>query len=170
MNSATLGQILPNSEFGKMLTFLTRKSQTIVEIGTWHGEGSTRCIAQGLVRPDQRFFTVESSRQMWERAKAKYNDPRIAFLLGTVSPMDDVPSVLDQIPPSIDLLLIDGGEYNGTQDFDALSGRSKVIALDDTAEHCHKGKVPRKRLFEYGWKVLADQPTDRNGWAVFERP
>lgn len=170
MNDPNLGQILPNSLFGKMLTMLALKSQVIVETGTWRGEGSTRCIAMGLVRPEQRFVTVEAHEPMWREAKARYNDSRITFLCGTVSPMNDAPVVLDQIPAEIDLLLIDGGEDNGTADFEALWGRCKVIALDDTADHCRKGKEARRRLLEAGWKVLADYPADRNGWCVFERP
>ncbi|MDA1277250.1 MAG: hypothetical protein O2960_24835, partial [Verrucomicrobia bacterium] len=75
------GQILPNSEFGDLLTELAKKSETILEIGTWHGQGSTLCLAKGLVRPTQRMWTVDQSFEMWMEAKAHYvSDPRIRFL------------------------------------------------------------------------------------------
>ncbi len=165
-----LGQIVPNSPFGRLLTYLAKQSNIIVEIGTWHGEGSTRCLANGLIRPEQRFYAIESSRDMFDESRSRYSDPRIVWLNGTVSPMNDALIILDQLPPSIDLLLIDGGDHNGWSDFLALWTRTKIIALDDTNDDCIKGKKSRACLIEHKWTPIADRQNDRNGWCVFQRP
>lgn len=78
------GQILPESNFGQVLTKLASLSNTIVEIGCWRGGGSTKCLALGLVRPDQRMWSIDISPEMVAEAKAGNPDPRITFLCGTV--------------------------------------------------------------------------------------
>lgn len=166
--SEPTGQILPGSAFGNWLTEMAGKSEVIVEIGTWRGEGSTRCLANGLIRPGQRFYTVEADPARYEEAKARYSDPRIIFLRGTVSPMGDVPIVLDQLPAHIDLLLIDGGDDNGAKDLEALWERSNMIALDDVNEH--KNQANRQFLKMQNWICRAEDLKDRNGWSIFGRP
>lgn len=78
------GQILPDSNFGRTLTRLAMHSNTIVEIGCWHGGGSTKCLAAGLVRPEQRMWSIDSSPEMVAEARALNPDERITFLCGTV--------------------------------------------------------------------------------------
>lgn len=164
------GQILPASLFGRLLTELSGWANTIVEIGTWRGGGSTACIVAGLNRPEQRFYAVESCPNMIAEAKAMHSDSRIVWLNGAVSPSGSTPIILDQLPDKIDLLLIDGGEDTGESDFNALWERSTIIALDDTHERCRKNKRNRQFLIDEGWKVLADFPDERNGWFVAKRP
>lgn len=82
--SLPLGQILPESNFGQVLTRLAVHSQTIVEIGCWRGGGSTKCLASGLVRPEQRMWSVEASPEMIAEARALNPDERITFLCGTI--------------------------------------------------------------------------------------
>lgn len=78
------GQILPDSNFGRVLTRLAMHSNTIVEIGCWHGGGSTKCLAAGLVRPDQRMWSIDISPSMVSEARMRNPDERITFLCGTV--------------------------------------------------------------------------------------
>lgn len=78
------GQILPESNFGQVLTKLASLSNTIVEIGCWRGGGSTKCLALGLVRPEQKMWSIDISPEMVAEAKAGNPDPRITFLCGTV--------------------------------------------------------------------------------------
>lgn len=84
MTPEPTGQILPESEFGKVLTRLAMNSNTIVELGCWRGGGSTKCLANGLVRPEQRMFSIDTSPQMIAEARERNPDERIAFLCGTV--------------------------------------------------------------------------------------
>lgn len=194
-NTNDYGQIKPGSAFGDCLTKLATEAETIVETGTWMGLGSTYCIALGLVRPTQRFFTVEMCLAQHETAKKWYDDTRITFIHGTLVLPDEVPPfsypdpdfkkyhdveveinrttpyVLDQIPAQIDLLLIDGGAWSGPVEFQKLWQRSRTIALDDTNPiRESKNDANRRFLLEQpDWKCLEDHMEDRNGWAVFQR-
>jgi len=157
------GQILPGSLFGETLTELATHSEVIVEIGTWHGEGSTRCMANGLVRPHQVFYTVEQDIDCFNEARSRYvSEKRIVFIWGKAL------EHLDWLPDHIDLLLLDGGNRDTDMEFEALHSRSDIIALDDTNEA--KNRRQRQLLLDWGWTVLADNQTDRNGWAIFKRP
>lgn len=155
------GQILPDSAFGKVLTQMALRSKFILEVGTWHGLGSTLCLANGLGDPNQRFWTIEKDIRCYEEAKSYYTDPRITFLLG------ETLQLLDQIPTQIDLLLLDGDDLSTDAEFDALWRRCRVIALDDTNERKNRRQVQLMHL--YGWTAVACNRFDRNGWAVFER-
>lgn len=79
-----IGQIMPDTYFGRVLTRLAMNSDRIVEIGCWRGGGSTRCLAAGLVRPEQRMWSVDTSPQMIAEARERNPDERITFLCGTV--------------------------------------------------------------------------------------
>lgn len=164
------GQILPDSDFGRALTVLARESEVIVEIGTWYGEGSTRCLANGLIRPTQSLHTIEANPDVSAAAAARYNDPRIHFLVGTITNtfQPSVPVILDQLPSAIDLLLIDGGDYEADLEWDILSPHSTIIALDDTNEI--KNSSNFARMLSSGWTLLHHCPAQRLGWAIFKKP
>lgn len=157
------GQILPGSAFGDMLTKLATRSENIVEVGTWHGLGSTQCLRLGLIRPTQMIWTIERSLEMWKEASRYHADePRIRLI--NAHTID----VVDKLPMRIDLLLLDGNDEQTDEEFEVLEPRCRVIALDDTNER--KCKWSRAQLIEMKWTVLADRSDDRNGWAIFERP
>ena len=69
-----LGQIELGTSFGNMLYDLClRKTEikTVVEIGTWHGMGSTKCLLQGLIdsqKSDVSFISIEANRKMYDVA------------------------------------------------------------------------------------------------------
>ncbi len=74
----------------------------------------------------------------------------------------------DELPESIDLLLIDAGEFGADSEFTRLAPLSKVIALDDTG--IYKNKKNRSMLInDPAWEVVADMPHDRHGWIVAKR-
>lgn len=156
------GQILPGSKFGDALTELAKQCEKIVEIGTWHGQGSTLCLARGLIRPSQRIWTIEQSPEMWLEASRWYKDPRIRFINGHAL------GVIDELPQAIDMVLFDGSDETTDQEFDALLPRLTIAALDDTKER--KNAKQRAMLLNLKWAVIGDDQTDRNGWAIFKRP
>lgn len=157
-----LGQILPDSPFGKLLTGLAKRSKIIVEVGTWHGEGSTRCLANGLVTPEQRLYTIESDQTVSARAALRFKDSRITFLAMLAL------TAVEILPAKIDLLLLDGSDDTTDNEFDTLHQRCQIIALDDTERR--KNSRQLVLLKEWKWTALAGFPNERNGWAVFERP
>ena len=156
------GQILPGSPFGDMLTSLAKRSEVIVEIGTWHGLGSTLCLSKGLVRDSQRMWTFEADKRVSAEAKGYYTDPRIEFV-----PTRFLDSV-HLLPSVIDLILFDGSDEETDAEFDYISPFCRVIALDDTNER--KNRRQRQTLIDTGWHILADYPHERHGWFIAERP
>lgn len=156
------GQILPGSNFGKVLTELAREAENIVEIGSWYGQGSTKCLANGLIRPSQRMWTIEQDPTVHAEAKSYYDDPRITFIRGHT--MD----VLDKLPKEIDLILFDGDDISTDLEFDFLAPRTEVIALDDTRQR--KNFKQRKSLKEsIGWHIEHDVLNERHGWLTARR-
>lgn len=67
-----------------------------------------------------------------------------------------------------DIILLDGGEFSGEQDWAAVQKCSpKIVVLDDTAV------MKNARVLEdakrKGWVVVAEG-ADRNGWAILKSP
>lgn len=195
MSDEILGQILPDSLFGQLLTRLAEKSETIVEIGTWRGMGSTKCLANGLVRESQRFITIDSGLDKIQEASKRYSDSRITFLHGTCCyssamlppthpdkemvkyyegerlALSSAPIVINQLPDPIDLLLLDGGEWSSYGEFMILKDIAKVIALDDANQaKAQKNWQARSTMIADGWRVLVDMPEERNGIFIAEKP
>lgn len=192
------GQILPGSKFGDKLTELAREAKVIVEIGTWKGGGSTWCLAKGL-SDFSWLITVEADFKAQMEARGRMYDlnyPNVLSIWGTIILANEFPSyfhALDEdrrhfydadwkavtsapyclpiIPPEIDLLLLDGGEWSSHVEYEKLKHRSKIIALDDSNPlKSIKSYSAREEMIELGWTVLADEPDDRNGWFIGRRP
>lgn len=162
LNKPEKGQILPSSEFGEWLIKCAYSSNTIVEIGTWHGLGSTLCLYMGLVRPEQRLWTIEQDGERHAEAQTYYHEPRMTFIHGNAL------DVLDQLPPSIDFLLLDGDDLTTDQEWDALKDRTTVVALDDTGER--KNRRQRELLLQDpDWEILVDVLYSRHGWMIAAR-
>jgi len=72
-----LGQIKRGSSFGDWIynISLRKDISLIVEIGTWNGQGSTRCVFDALIsRHDNcKLYSLEASPEMFREAK-KYWD------------------------------------------------------------------------------------------------
>lgn len=160
--SEPLGQILPESDFGQWLTRISRDCDKIVEIGTWRGMGSTLCIANGLVRPEQLFITIEKDVARWWEAKRRHKDKRILFLRG------DALNLIHLLPNKIDLLLFDGDDLTTNDEFDALKDRCLHVALDDTNETKNRRQMELLSKDD-AWTLVAGNNKDRNGWAIFKR-
>lgn len=158
------GQILPGSEFGDLLTELAKQCERIVEIGTWHGLGSTLCLSRGLVRTTQRLWTIEQSYEMWTEARGYYpREHRMRFLCAHAV------DVIDELPNGIDLVLLDGHDEQTDFEFDLLLPKlTRFVALDDT--NVRKNQRQVRLATEWGWRVIKiGAPGVRHGWAVYER-
>lgn len=130
MSDPNKGQILPESNFGQVLTRLASLSNTIVEIGCWHGGGSTKCLAAGLVRPEQRMWSIDQSPEMVKEARVVNPDERITFLCGTVL----TPEECDPLKPTT---LYAG---DSTQGKSLIPQDERLKAAMDEMAHC--AKVP----------------------------
>lgn len=162
--SEPIGQILPGSSFGNALTDLAKDCETILEIGTWRGGGSTECLRRGLCRTTQRIWSVEWDFNRWMEAKELHKaEDRIRFLRAATV------HVLDEIPSNLDLVLFDGGDGDSDTEFGLLFPRiRKYIALDDTKER--KNRRQLELLNNMGWVLIHGSETERYGWAIFKKP
>lgn len=159
-DQATNAQVLKDSPFGRALTEQADKANVIVEIGTWKGRGSTLCLRLGMTRPEQWLFTVEPNFECWKEARAAWPDePRMVFLNAEAR---DVAHVL---PKFVDLLLLDGGEESGFEDYQLLVARARVVIMDDTTSK--KNRAARADLLNHGWRVVVEDEKDRYGWGVY---
>jgi len=198
------GQIKINTKLGKILYDLCEKKHdinTVIEIGTWYGAGSTECIIEGLKKSKKEqivFFTLETNKEMYNVATEYWKNklPEWAKIIhGRIVNLNEFdsenlgyqhqdeskwfeedqkaitscPNVIDQIPEKIDLLFLDGGEFTTNAEFNKLKERARIIILDDTkARKC-------KKIREYvlnnkdKYKILFDDPLDRNGIMGFEK-
>ncbi len=153
------GQIDWESKFGMELTRLATLSSTIVEIGTWHGEGSTVALAKGMVSPSQRMWCLEQDPARWLEASRFHSDPRIKFLNEVAS------NAVDQLPQRIDLILFDGGDETTDLEFDLLYSRCRgFIALDDINERKNRRQFAALKVLR---PLVSENIRDRNGWAIF---
>lgn len=76
-------------------------------------------------------------------------------------------NIIDQIPNSIDFLLLDGGEYSTYLEWQKLKNRTSIVALDDV--HEMKTNQINKELSidtEYDQIILSN---DRNGFAIYRK-
>tara|TARA_R110000824_G_scaffold24497_2_gene86239 strand:+ start:12871 stop:13590 length:720 start_codon:yes stop_codon:yes gene_type:complete len=88
------GQILEAAPMGVFLRSLAdnRKFKKYVEIGTWKGQGSTKCITDGLLKRDDDscLYTLEvelpfykEARHYWDPILAAYRREKVIFLRGS---------------------------------------------------------------------------------------
>lgn len=192
------GQIGLESEIGRWITLLSSLASVkeIVEIGTWRGNGSTRCVADGIkLRRDRdvRALCLEIDNAMAFEASRRWRSiPEIRVEWGRITDFDDLdqdhltnheiawfekdvallessPNIFEIVPESIDLLVLDGGEFSTYAEFRLLRERvSQWIVLDDT--QTRKGAQILKEIraghFDFS---LVFESCERNGVAVVAR-
>ena len=192
------GQVRSDSELGRWITMLSSLAATrsIVEVGTWRGNGTTRQIALGLAqrqRGDATAVCVEADREMAaEAARRHQSNASIRVVWGRlVGPEDvddsgltaeeqqwltddlarlrDAPWALPEIPDQIDLLILDGGEFTTRAEFELLHNRvTRWILLDDTRTRKCRQIVETVRSPESHFAVVAESD-ERNGVMVLRR-
>jgi predicted O-methyltransferase YrrM len=193
-----LGQIQLSSQFGQFLRIASADSQvdSILEIGTWNGMGSTLCIEAGLRErktPPRFVASLEANKVMHQTALKNLGQNRAVslihgtlvevaaldthdlsaeesqWILGDIDSIGSAPLVLDIIPDQIDLLVLDGGEFSSRAEFDILSSRlTRWLFLDDI--------IVRKNRAVRDWVVNAPETRfetvfeseNRNGWGVYK--
>ena len=155
------GQINRGSKLGEYIFELSKNSEVknIVDIGTWNGMGSTKCILDGVLSSDvnKNAISIECNKIRFEEAKINlgFLPPNFKLIHGTIVNAEDLypmlekineetekrwlkedifwikntPNVLNLLPEKIDLLIIDGGEFSGEIEFHKLYERCKFIIL-----------------------------------------
>lgn len=78
-------------------------------------------------------------------------------------------NILDEVPSTIDVLILDGGEFSTFAEFSVLFDRVKnYIILDDC--NILKCKNIYKILSQHSeWQLYKEDLKDRNGYAIFKK-
>lgn len=173
--------------------------QTIVEIGTWNGQGSTRCILEAVQGTPVSVWSLECNKEKMDIAKQNLKSlltTTTHLLHGTIvdsaevmsnpeilEPFEDeiqqewliadmkncatAPHVLSDLPDTINVLVLDGGEYTTLHEFTLLFPRcTYFIALDDTLTT--KSKYVYKILLEHPEWTEVYKSDARNGFSLFQ--
>jgi hypothetical protein len=168
-----------------------------LEIGTWNGGGSTVCFAAGFEsRTDDGFIlkSFEVNHEMYEKAAGIWsNNKHIELIHGhilrTIPTLEEAmaihPSMVSEwhtadiknIESSTftdvsdfnpEVVCLDGGEYITYFEYKQLKSSANVFMLDDiSVAKC--SLIVKELTADPEWRTVANIPTERNGWAVFER-
>lgn len=99
-----IGQINLNTKLGKLIYNITAYDDifNIVEIGTWNGCGSTKCVTESILKNKKecQFYSIESNKDMYDIAiKNIAKHPHIHLLYGRIIEKTDLinPETLDDL-------------------------------------------------------------------------
>lgn len=99
-----LGQITENDQLGIFLRNLAENEHftTFLEIGTWNGLGTTRCIINGLKERENPyiFYSLECNTDKCRDAQALYKDIPNVHILNEVL-LNEIPSDIYTIFPEL---------------------------------------------------------------------
>lgn len=202
------GQINLDSKLGKIIYDFVKSDDiiNIVEIGTWNGHGSTKCIKQSIIENDKReyyVYSLEVNPEMYKIANEEHKLKNFNLILGRIIEVEDLKwfnwdeyfnspdgkhgninkkdwlnedikyikqtkNILHMIPETIDLLILDGGEFSTYPEYKKIGHSAKIIILDDSNEFKCK-KIREELLLNDNYKILYDVPNDRNGFFIAEK-
>lgn len=165
------GQIISGSNLGKWIENLSSNEDevnTIIEVGTWYGMGSTLCIVNGLNKRKKPLlngysFEIDYMRYVYAFNKLNPLPENFYIVHGSVISEKELnkikPENIEQelwltrdkqniksckyfssktLPHKIDLLILDGGAFTGLLEFETFKDHSKYIILDDTMVKKHR--------------------------------
>ncbi len=192
------GQINRGSKLGEIIYELAKKQEvkTVVEIGTWSGMGSTKCILDGVLskRGKTDVYSLECNKMRYEEAKTNlgFLPPSFKLIHGTIVDASELrpmlqtldnetlkgwleedlgwlqvtPNVLEMLPETIDLFVLDGGEFSAKKEFELLWNKCLYIVLDDT--NAIKNKDTKRFILSKPdvFEIIEDNVVDRNGYLV----
>ena len=203
------GQHNEHTSFGRALEKIAGRPgvETVVEVGTWDGQGTTLQVAKGLasaphkanpprlvtVEADPAFF--EKATLFWSRQASIPEHVHIDVALGRISTrfarwidvkahpgFDDrmkewyeTESALYHgsspvpVSPPLDMVVLDGGEYTTTGDWEVLEqARPKFVAVNNA--NLFKGEKVYAALSESpNWEIVESDADNGIAWAIFER-
>jgi hypothetical protein len=185
-------------------------NKVFVEIGSWNGQGSTKCIMDALIDrfDDCVLYSLEANKPFyglavdyWGQRLRSYStviQNRLKLIHGRIIDVDEMipleelmksdrakelwprfyendlksfetcENVFDVLPEQIDVLILDGGEFTTELEYRKLKDRSRIIICDDSSEYkCEK--IRAELLEDSTFKVIIDEPAQRNGFCAFER-
>jgi hypothetical protein len=193
------GQINRGSELGEIIYSYAKNVEykSYLEIGTWNGQGSTKCFIDGLLTRDDNysFLSLESSYVFYRQAIDYYganqlpnniqilhgkiidnqdlinteiNDHRKKWLEEDLKNYSMCNNLWYLLNKMYDVVLLDGGEFSTFAEFIKLKDLTRILILDDTKEIKNSGVVKYLKNKDREWKTIIDSNC-RNGYSVYER-
>jgi hypothetical protein len=195
------GEIKANDTLGVALSELAARAdiQTIVEIGTWSGMGSTRCILEGILGSgnlEKHFvtFEVDADRhaQAVQNLKAYLSRmPNVDIVHGSLIRIEEMPAYsarrMNKEWYDADIALVSGTPCR----LDLVPSRIDLLFIDggeyageiefrklrdrsrvivlDDTKTIKCGYARRQLLYDRGFRCLFDDQNLRNGCSGFER-
>jgi hypothetical protein len=191
------GQINESTKRWELIqkTIKNNDFNTVVEIGTWMGMGSTLSVLKSKNK-NTEFISIESDHNFYSIAKNNLNDFKVNFKLiyGKIVEVDEVkkfaddielsseqkswlnndiinfercPNVLNEIPEKIDFLILDGGEFSTYVEWTKLKDRSLFVALDDIGVlKCQK---IYSELIDNESYTLIERTDEGHGFCIFQK-
>jgi len=190
------GQINRGQDLGEHIYSLALdiNNKQFLEIGTWNGQGSTKCFIDALVTrtDDYMFISLESEKGFFESATAFHQSvlgDQIQIIHGKIIESNEVisqnlnnvqeqwlsadlnnysscPNVIDMILEyQYDVVLLDGGEFSTYAEFLKLKEITKTLILDDINELKNQ-KVLQVLNNDSRWQAEIIS-NDRNGFAIY---
>jgi len=190
------GQINRGSQLGELIfNFVKNKDyKKFLEIGTWNGQGSTKCFIDALLERDDdySFTSIEADIGFYDQAVNFHKNnlsSKIKIIHGTIINDSDLiepnsneekkwlhndlknykncQNIWEDIQTQFDVVLLDGGEFSTYQEFLKLKDSTKVFILDDT-KMTKTRKVSKHLNDDPSW-ALNCSSKDRNGFAIFTK-
>lgn len=184
-----------------------------LEIGSWDGEGSTRCFVEAMkmLSDPKTLHCIEIVKDKFDILQDRYssydfvkchNCSSISYddlvytkfedvwnsefnniRIGNLYPKSLVQQWFDRDIDTIknsksfdysqhehfDGVLIDGSEFTGYSEFKLLKDKTKVFFLDDVHSVFKCFQVYKELSEDDNWKLLSENPHNRNGYAIFIR-
>jgi glycosyltransferase involved in cell wall biosynthesis len=144
----------------------------------WEGEGFVECFLGSSVRPDQ-FPTPAQVVHFLKTVDGPLREYPVEQVLGWLE--EDLAYIEKENVPCdciaeikrargiehFGAVLIDGSEFTGDAELDEVYG-AEFILLDDTRTYkCHSAR--QRLLHDPGYEMIADNPTLRHGYSIFQR-
>jgi hypothetical protein len=133
-----VGQITKNCRMGQYLIDAARNSElsTFLEVGTWNGLGSTRCIVDGLLqRPSYAkpyvFYSLECNTDKCKMAQEMYKHIPNVHILNEVF-LNDMPNDIYTIFP--ELAESPQFQYWNSVDFENMNDKSLFLNRSELPE------------------------------------
>ena len=101
-----IGQINRGSVFGEKIYNISRQEdvRTIVEIGTWNGMGSTKCIYDAVIGTNKLVYSLECNRITHEEAKINlgFIPPNFKLIHGTIVDVEELKPMMKELDDVIE--------------------------------------------------------------------
>jgi hypothetical protein len=99
-----IGQININNQIGKLLYHIAKSdsNSNFLEIGTWNGLGSTKCIVEGLIarKTPYKFYSLECNSEKRDLASKYYSSYPDVQILSEVL-LNEMPNDIYEIFPEL---------------------------------------------------------------------